>query len=39
MNSGLAAFFSDAEFCVQRLSIKSVAGSLLSENLVVEVGQ
>ena len=31
MTSGLAAFFGDAEFCVQRLSVKSVEGSLLSE--------
>ena len=31
MNSGLAAFFGDAEFSVQRLSIKSVEGSLLRE--------
>ena len=31
MNSGLAAFFGDAEFSIQRLSIKSVEGSLLRE--------
>lgn len=31
MTSGLAAFFGDAEFCVQRLSVKSVEASLLSE--------
>lgn len=31
MNSRLAAFFGDAEFCVQRLSMKSVEGSLLRE--------